>query len=174
MTQQPLPRETMRCQPGANGTLRSAHRGFTLIELVLAIVLVGVLAIYAAPSFNSSDLSARGFHDQTLALLRYAQKSAVAQRRTVCVAFSSTTVSLRIVTASASSDCTTPAASQVLAGAGASSTVTARSGVQFNGGSAPSAFSFDALGQPSAAQVIQVANVTASITVEAVTGYVHD
>ncbi len=149
-------------------------RGFTLIELILVIVLMGVLAIYAVPTFNASDFNARGFHDQTLALLRYAQKSAVAQRRTVCVAFTSTTTSLRVVTASGSSDCTTPAASQALVGAGASSTVTARSGVQFNGGSAPSSFSFDALGQPTAAQTIQVANITPTITVEAVTGFVHD
>ena len=174
MLQPPLPRETMRCQPGEREIQRSSQQGFTLIELILLIVLMGVLAIYAVPSFNTSDFNARGFHDQTLALLRYAQKSAVAQRRTVCVAFTSTAVSLRIVSAAGSSDCATPAASQALAGAGGSSVVTARSSVQFS--SFPVAgFSFDALGQPSLPQtVIQVANVTPSITVEAVTGYVHD
>ena len=105
--QQPIPCEATRCRPGEYCVRHDAQQGFTLVELILVIVLMGILAIYAAPRFNSSDFNARGFHDQTLALLRYAQKSAVAQRRTVCVAFTSTTVSLRLVSASGSSDCTT-------------------------------------------------------------------
>ena len=56
-------------------------RGFTLIELIMVIVLMGVMSIFAAPTlFNSNDFYARGFHDQTLAFLRYAQKTAIAQR----------------------------------------------------------------------------------------------
>lgn len=63
-------------------------RGFTLVELIMVIVLLGVLAAFAAPKiFNVDDFNARGFHDETLGLLRYAQKAAVAQRRTVCVSF---------------------------------------------------------------------------------------
>ena len=64
-------------------------RGFTLIELIIVVVLLGILAVYAAPRiFNMDEFNARGFHDQTLALLRTAQKSAIAQRRTVCESLS--------------------------------------------------------------------------------------
>jgi MSHA pilin protein MshC len=55
-------------------------------------------------------------------------------------------------------------------------TITARSGVTYQ--PTPTGFYFDGLGQPSAAQSIDVANAGASIAlpikVEAVTGYVHD
>ncbi len=167
MALRPLFFEMMSCRRGLSQ--RAGTQGFTLIELILVIVMMGVLAVFVAPSFNSTDFSARGLHDQTLALLRYAQKSAIAKRRTVCVAFTATTVSLTV----ASLSTTTLTCDTALAGAGASSTVTARSGVQFS--SFPAAFSFDALGAPSAAQSIQVSNnVTSAITVEAVTGYVHD
>jgi MSHA pilin protein MshC len=149
---------------------RDVQHGFTLIELVLVIVLTGVLAIYVVPSFNSADYNARGFHDQMLALLRYGHKSAVAQRRTVCVGFTADTVTLRVVAAAESADCT---ASQPLAGAGGSSTVQARAGVQFEG-VVPAAFSFDALGQPTGARQIRVEGTGRTITVEAFTGFVHD
>lgn len=62
--------------------------GFTLVELIMVMLLLGVLAAFAAPKiFNVDDFNARGFHDETLGFLRYAQKAAVAQRRTVCVTF---------------------------------------------------------------------------------------
>ena len=61
-------------------------RGFTLIELIMVIVMLGVLAVFAAPRiFNTGDFNARGFRDETLGLLRIAQKTAIAQRRAVCV-----------------------------------------------------------------------------------------
>jgi len=154
---------------------RPHQRGFTLIELVMVIVILGVLAVYAAPRmFNSGDFYARGFHDETLSILRYAQKAAIAQRRTVCVAFTTTTVILTIAANPATSSC----AGNALVGPKGDSpgTITARSGVTFQ--PQPSDFSFDGLGQPSTAQTIYVASsgtlISSTITVEAVTGYVHE
>ncbi len=152
--------------------------GFTLIELVIVIVLIGVLAVFAAPRvFNNNDFNARGFHDETLSLLRFAQKSAIAQRRTVCVAFSgSTGASLRIASAAAAPACDTN-----LRGPKGESpaTVAAKAPVAYS--AAPANFSFDGLGQPVdasgalvATQTIQVNTAANTITVEAVTGYVHE
>ena len=68
--------------------------GFTLTELVVVIVIVAILAVFAASRFSSQSFNTRGFTDQTLAMLRYAQKTAVSQRRTVCVSISGNVISL--------------------------------------------------------------------------------
>lgn len=62
-----------------------AERGFTLVELIVTMIVVGILAVAVIPRFaDQSGFDARGFRDGTLSVLRYAQKSAVAQRRQVC------------------------------------------------------------------------------------------
>lgn len=78
--------------------MRRRVGGFTLIELVMVLTLVGILAVFAATSFDRREFEARGFHDETLALLRYAQKTAIAQRRTVCVALNGAGVGLTMDT----------------------------------------------------------------------------
>jgi MSHA pilin protein MshC len=159
--------------------------GFTLIELIMVLVLAGVLAVFVAPRLNVSDFFARGFHDETLALLRYAQKTAIAQRRTVCVAFPASapaSATLTIASAAASSVCDTSliGPNQSCAGGptGPRACINAKSSVSYSAG--PATMSFDGLGQPlpSATQTIRVANAGVAIpqiiTVEAGTGYVHD
>lgn len=174
-----------RQQCGETGC-RAQQRGFTLIELVLVIVLLGVLAVVALPRmFNSNDFYARGFHDETLGLLRYAQKTAIAQRRTVCVQFSSeSSISLKIAKVAGSNSCSESLVGPneyCLLGASRTACVNARPGVAYAGLPIPS--NFDMSGQPVATsngeliesnQTIQVRGVQKIITVEAITGYVHD
>lgn len=143
----------------------SRQRGFTLIELIMVIVMLGVLAVFAAPRmFSTGDFKARGFHDETLSLLRYAQKTAIAQRRTVCVVLNATGVTLSMDTATPpDGTCDTALAPPNSPRGG-----TGLAGV-------PSNFAYTALGSTdqAAAVGISIDNST-HITVEADTGYVHD
>jgi MSHA pilin protein MshC len=140
------------------------QRGFTLIEMIMVIVLLGVLSIFVAPVFNRSGFDARGFHDETLAMLRYAQKTAIAQRRTVCVALNATGVALTMdksVPPDGTCD-SAPALPNIPRGGSGLSSATA-------------SFNFTPLGstEPSSRVTISVAD-SSDITVEADTGYVHD
>ena len=59
---------------------RSCHQlGFTLIELILVIVLLGIISAVALPRFTgSSGFDQRVLFDDTLNAVRYAQKVAIA------------------------------------------------------------------------------------------------
>lgn len=57
-----------------------------MVELVVVIVLIGILgAIGATRFFNRTGFDAAAFADQSAAMLRYAQKLAIAQNRRVYV-----------------------------------------------------------------------------------------
>jgi MSHA pilin protein MshC len=58
--------------------------GFSLVELVTIIVVLGILAAYALPRFvDRTGFESRGVYDQAQGLVRYAQKIAIAQRQSL-------------------------------------------------------------------------------------------
>ncbi len=123
------------------------NKGFTMVELVIVIVIAAILALFALPRFfRTQPFEERGFLEQSLAAIRFAQKSAIAtgcdtrvrftagtpgsyniQRWASCVPADHTT---------ASSDITQPDGSPFNATAPNSITVTALD------------FYFDRIGQP--------------------------
>jgi len=153
----------VRCSMSAQ-----AERGFTLVELIVTMIVVGILAVVVIPRFaDQAGFDARGFRDGTLSVLRYAQKSAVAQRRQVCVTFGAGTVTLRIASdwgGACNTDLTGPdGAAPYSIAAPATSGFVAQ----------PADFSFRPSGDATAGQVINVTGMPASpITVVAATGHV--
>jgi MSHA pilin protein MshC len=158
-------------------------RGFTLVELVVVLVLVGILAVAVMPRlFDKSSFAARGAKDFLGASLRYAQKSAVAMRRNVCVVVSSTAVAVTYATNFGSNqNC---AAGNLLINPGNNKPFSDPSNV-FPGGAtvaSGTSFIFDALGRPlttafvptvSPAITLTVNGYVPSISIEPETGYVH-
>lgn len=139
-------------------------RGYSLLELVSVLLLLGILAAVAAPSLSGSRaIDEAAFVSDVRAALRFAQRTAIAQRRTVCVAFTTASVALTMAPAAAG------ACSATLAGPGGEQPAATTGGEGFS--SVPADFSFDALGAASVGQTL--AFRSASITVDAGTGYVH-
>ncbi len=153
--------------PGAH-----AVRGFTLIELIMVIVILGVLAVFAAPRmFDNSTFTGRGLHDESMALLRFAQKTAIAQRRAVCVTVNSTGITLSMFNSNpAPTTCLAATAAQIQP---LTPPFTPKGGTGLAGPATP--FQFTPLGSTdqTSAITITVANST-PITVAPGTGYVYD
>lgn len=152
---------------GILGTGRG--RGFTLVEVVVTIVILGLMAAVIVPRFVGRDaFASRGFHDEAQSVVRYAQKVAIAWRRPVFVCITATRVSAGTV-----SGCGTLVVHPLT---GDPLTTTAPSGVTLT----PASFSFDGGGRPNpnAQTTIALASTIAGdparqIVVEAETGYVH-
>ena len=142
-------------------------RGFTLIELVVVMVIAAILAAYAASQINTQGFDALGFADQTTAMLRYAQKVEISQRRTVAVVISPSQIKLCYT----DSACSGGSVSQPLGSGTGAFLVNAGSGVSVSGVTC----TFNSLGQASAGQTITITGsggFSRQISVVQETGYV--
>jgi MSHA pilin protein MshC len=147
----------------------SRCRGFTLGELVMTIVIMGILAAIVLPRMMSSKgFASRGFYDEAQAVVRFAQKTAIAWRRTVVVCISASEIS-----AISNADCAAPVPINHPTSGGALKSI-APDGVTL---SPVGSFSFNGIGRPSAAVTITLTSNIAGdplreILVAAETGYV--
>ena len=150
----------------------SARRGFTLPELVMVIAIIGILAVMVAPRFMGSQaFESRGFFDEAQAVVRFAQKIAIARRGAVTVCVSATQVA-----AISNANCAAPLFIPHPVNTTAPLRSTAPTGVTLG---PVGSFSFDGLGRPvpNAAVTITFTSTVAGdparqIVVAAETGYV--
>ncbi len=136
--------------------------GFTLLEMVVILILLGILSAVALPRFfNIDDYRTRAAYDEVAGAVRYAQKLAVASGCDVQVSFSSNSYALQ----QHSTDCTSGAFATITNHPVTSHSI---SGVSMS--ATPSSFIFDAMGRSSSAVAVTVN--TESFNVIAETGYV--
>jgi MSHA pilin protein MshC len=174
--------------------------GFTLIELTMTLVLVGILAALAIPRFfDRSTYDTLEFFNQVQTMLRYAQKVAIAQNRSVYVRLDGASIALCFDAA-----CNAPVISPSGQNSGSTATLSkcgnsktwfceaVPTGITYTANAAASyisagaSFYFNALGKPfntgdvaptcNFNQVLTIAiigDITYSIIIEQETGYVH-
>lgn len=165
-----------------------------MIELVVVIVLVGILgAVATARYVDSGGFDAAAYAEQTRAMVRYAQKIAVAQHRPVFVVFGNQRISLCFDLNCAGGQ-RVPAPGGANSGGKATMAKCAAADWYCEGtpdklayslqGASPGSFFFDALGQPSsvttgtpafAGLVLRITGdgLNRDITVSPETGYVY-
>jgi MSHA pilin protein MshC len=149
-------------------------QGFTIVELVAVMVITGIIAAIAAPRFIGVDaFDARGSYGTLTSALRYAQKTAIAQRRNVYVSVNTST---RAVCLGYTSNCSSAVIDPATQ---AAYSKTLSSNVSIAASTTP--LGFDGLGRPvpNATATFTINNAVVpsesarTITVEADTGYVR-
>jgi MSHA pilin protein MshC len=147
-----------------------AERGFTLAELIVILIIVGILAVFVMPRFTGRQIfDTRGAFDEVGAALRYARQQAVAQRREVCVALAAGGISITRAPLPPPGSCDTT--SLINPATGTAYLLPMPAGVTI---AAAATIRFDALGRSNAAAGVRVnGDGSFCLAVEAQTGYVH-
>ena len=156
----------------SRGLADFGEQGYTIVELVLVIVILGVIGVVAGPRFfSTSDFDERAYYDELASALRYGQKVAVASGCPVRVTI--TTSSYTLAQQSALSGHCNPSDSSfpvaVLLPSGEAVAGNAPSGIS----STPaSTFDFDAEGRTSLGSDLSLSVGATPLTVEAGSGLV--
>lgn len=135
----------------------NTQSGFTLVELVLVLLLVGILAMSALARLPQASLNVGAQADQLVGDIRYAQSLSMAQGQRFC--FNLTAASYRITNTDCATNVPHPAtvtATPVLLGTGMSMSWTnlPNSYVEFDGKGQPYVDTVPAAGTALAAEAV--------------------
>lgn len=142
-------------------------RGFTTMELVIVVILLTIVAAYVAPRLATNEFEELGFAEESLAVVRYAHKLAMASGCSVQVLVSPGAGGSLALNYTGAGGC--PVGAVPNPAGGAAFTVTAPSSVTVAGAT----FIYDLIGNPGLGVVITITGTgTRTITVTDQTGFV--
>jgi prepilin-type N-terminal cleavage/methylation domain-containing protein len=150
--------------------MRPRHRGFSLVELVVVMVLMTILTAVGMSRFSSREpFAVQSAADQLMSGLRLAQNTAVARRATLYVNLQANPAALNV--------CLDNTCTQALEPPGGGSWLDTQGDIRL---AAALSYSVDGAGVPSfaTAQTVQVTNSNGAvqapaIRIEPVSGHVH-
>ncbi|SIP97683.1 MSHA pilin protein MshC [Aquipseudomonas alcaligenes] len=140
------------------------QRGFTLVELTMVIVIIGILAAVVGPRFfDRRVFDERLFYEESLAAVRYGQKLAVASGCLIQVSLDGSGYRLR-----RAANCTSGGFTSEVQGPDGQSPFAAPlpNGVSVEAGTSPFPVVFDSLGRPSAAASATLGSFTINVTAD--------
>ncbi len=149
-----------------------ASRGYTMVELVTVIVILGILAAFAAPRFFDAQVfEERGFYEEVAAALRYGQKIAVGSGCPVRVTITAGGYDLKQQTVSGNrcDPADSSWAVSVMLPDGQAAAGTAPAGITLG---PVTTFQLDGLGQTDLGIDLTVTVGSSTMTVQAESGYV--
>ena len=73
---------------------QSRDSGFTLIELIMVIVVLGAISLFVVPRLNTTDFDALSFEQELKTAVRFAHKLSIASECEVQVRLTATTYDL--------------------------------------------------------------------------------
>ncbi len=159
--------------PQARFAAPATSAGFTAVELVLVIVIVGILGAVAGPRFFSNSVfQERGYFNELTSAVRYAQKVAVASGCRVRVNLTAQTYELHQQAIAGGGHCDTADSSfplPVLLADGQAVSGTAPSDTTLT---PPLSFTYDALGRTNLAADQAISVGSWSLVIEAESGLV--
>jgi MSHA pilin protein MshC len=144
--------------------------GFTLIELIMVLVVLGALSIFITPYLNKTGFDTLSFQQELKTAIRYAQKLSIASECEVQVSLTASSYALYYPNSTCNPPDgfgTNPVTHLVKSG---SYTGTAPSGVTI---SSFGNFYFNANGSPDSSGTITINPGGKTITVNALTGFVQ-